>query len=143
MMWQYNNKELKDSDITPGAIGFIYLITNNVNGKKYIGRKLLTKASKRKPIIKKDGLISKRKTTGREESNWKNYFGSCKELTEDVKVLGRNHFDREILCFCCGVAQLNYMEAKYQFKHDVLESDDWYNSNIMIRAYKKNILNKV
>ena len=43
-MWLYNNKELTDEDIPTSAIGFIYVIKNTLNDKKYVGKKQLTKA---------------------------------------------------------------------------------------------------
>lgn len=143
MDWLHNNRNITEEDIPEDAIGFIYLITNLTDGQKYIGRKLLTKAAPKKKVIKKDGTESKRKKVQpRKESDWKNYFGSCAELKEDMKKLGKENFKREILLFCSTVSMLNYQEAKHQFVHGVLESDGWYNGNIMIRAYKKNIVGK-
>ena len=41
MNWLYEDKEFTDVE---DYYGFIYLIENLVNGRKYIGRKYLTKA---------------------------------------------------------------------------------------------------
>ena len=35
--WKYKGKYLKD--VPEGFFGFVYLITNTLNGKKYVGRK--------------------------------------------------------------------------------------------------------
>lgn len=129
--WIYKDNEYKDN-LNDEYYGFIYIITNLNNNKKYIGRKTLTQASYKK--------IKGKKTLTRKESNWKNYYGSCKELKEDIKKYGVKNFKREIICFCNSQAELNYFEAKYQFINEVLESDKWYNSNIYIRAFKRNIL---
>lgn len=140
MDWLYNNKNITEEDIPESSIGFIYIITNLIDGQRYIGRKLLTKAAPKKVVKKKDGTVSKRKAVQpRKESDWVNYFGSCIELKEDVKNLGKENFKREILMFCKTISMLNYQEAKHQFLYGVLESDGFYNGNIMIRAYKKNI----
>ena len=55
--------------------GFVYRITNKVNGRIYIGRKYFyafrtPKGKKRKQ---------------KQESDWKKYYGSCPELKEDIK----------------------------------------------------------
>ena len=36
--------------IPENAFGFIYEITNTINGKKYIGKKQMTRKIKRKPL---------------------------------------------------------------------------------------------
>jgi hypothetical protein len=132
--WIYNNNIINSEEIEPNMIGFIYIITNTVNNKKYIGRKLLTMAGYK--------TIKGKKKKIRKESNWKTYYGSCKELTEDINNSDKKFFKREILLFCNSVAQLNYYEAKLQFINEVVETDNWYNANIVARVYKKNILNK-
>lgn len=34
-MWYFNNKEFKEEDID-GAVGFVYIITNLTNNRKYV-----------------------------------------------------------------------------------------------------------
>ena len=67
------------------------------------------------------------------ESNWLDYTGSNKDLNEDIK---KGHkIKKEILIFVKTKKQLTYYEVKEQFKNSVLESDDWYNGNILKRFY--------
>ena len=72
------------------------------------------------------------------ESDWKTYWGSCKPLLEDVKRLGEDKFYKEILDLAWSSKHLSYLEAKYQFKTDVLETNS-YNDNIQARYYRKDL----
>ena len=91
--------------------------------------------SKRKPRGK-----TRRVTT---ESDWKKYYGSCPELTEDIKLLGRGAFKREILSLHLTPGKTNYEETKQLFINGVLTESDgskrpaFYNSNILGRYYRK------
>lgn len=120
-MWTYKNSTL--FDIPDGAIGYIYLITNNLDNRIYIGRKMLT-STRKKVLSKKEKLLpeNSRRKFKREtkETNWQNYWGSCAELTEDIKRLGQKNFTREILCFLNTKTDVSYYETWYQIKYDVL-----------------------
>lgn len=118
MEWEYNNELLEEAP--KNMEGFVYIITNTTNNKKYIGKKHFWTRQK----DKKTGRRKKR------ESDWKNYFGSCDELIEDVKTLGKDIFKREILYLCPHKKSMSYYETMEQFKRDVLISDDYYNTNI-------------
>ena len=108
-------------------------ITNKSTGKKYIGRKYFVQ--KRKP---KGG---KRRVTS--ESDWKRYYGSCPELKEDIKLLGKPSFSREILSLHTTKGRTNYEETRQLFLHNVLTktltdgTPAFYNSNILGRYYRK------
>ena len=80
--WLYDNK-IFDSDLIGDYYGFVYLITGEQTGRRYIGRKYFWQ--KRKP---RTG--SKRRVTS--ESDWKKYYGSCPELKEDIKQFGKLNF---------------------------------------------------
>ena len=131
-MWLFENKEIT-SDIIENYIGFVYCITNNVTGKKYIGKKLF-KNTRRTKVKGK----SRRKITIK-ESDWKDYWGSNKVLQEDVKTLGEYKFERVILKLCKTKGECNYWEAKYQMQYEVLESDSWYNDWIMVKVHRSHI----
>jgi len=118
MSWQYNGEVF--TDVPKGMEGFVYIITNLTSNKKYIGKKhFWTRQKNRK--------TGRRKT---EESDWQNYFGSCDELKEDVKLLGKENFIREILYLCPHKKSMSYYETYEQFNRNVLMSEDYYNTNI-------------
>ena len=84
--WLYEGEPFTSDDIDD-KFGFVYRITNNQNGREYIGRKYFWKF--RTPKGKKRKVKS--------ESDWKNYYGSCPELKEEIQQLGRQNFSRTIL----------------------------------------------
>jgi hypothetical protein len=118
MKWQYNGSDF--DEVPKGMEGFVYLITNLVNGKKYIGKKHFWTRQKNKKT-------GRRKT---EESDWKDYFSSSDELKADVKILGKDKFLREILYLCPHKKSMSYYETYEQFNRNVLMSEDYYNTNI-------------
>jgi hypothetical protein len=130
--WYYDDKPFESDDIGD-YYGFVYLIENKLNGKKYIGRKYFWQF--RTPKGKKRKVKS--------ESNWKEYYGSCPELKEDIDKLGRENFSRTILSLHKTKGKTNFGETSQLFKQDVLtESLDngepaFYNSNILGRFYRK------
>jgi hypothetical protein len=127
MSWMYQGKPVKE--ISEEYEGFVYLITNLTNNKKYVGKKL-AKFKTTKPPLK--GKKNKRR--GYKESDWREYWGSSDRLNEDIKVLGEQNFSREILYFCKSRAEMSYIEAREQFDRRVLETDDYYNGIINVRV---------
>jgi len=130
--WMYNQTPFHSKDIGD-HYGFVYLIENKLNGKKYIGRKYLWQF--RTPKGKKRKVKS--------ESNWKEYYGSCPELKEDIDKLGRENFSRTILSLHQTKGKTNYEETRQLFVNNVLtESLDngepaFYNSNVLSRYFRK------
>ena len=129
-MWLYNGHELTDEDVK-GYYGFIYEIECLENSKLYLGRKYFTKAGTKQVKGKK------RKT--RKESDWKDYYGSSPRMLEDVKKFGKDKFVRRIVRLCKTRGETNYWEAKLQFANEVLESDKFYNDNILVKFTRRNI----
>lgn len=113
------------------AFGFVYLITNLTNNKRYIGCKMLQKVIKRKPLKGK-----KNKRHEIVESDWRTYTSSSNELNKDIELLGKDNFKFEIIDFAYSKSHLKYLEAKYQFDNDVLLSENWYNGIINLRVGK-------
>lgn len=133
-MWHYNNEILET--IPDGMEGFVYLIENLTNSKKYIGKKHFWER-------RKDRKTGRRK---KKESNWQNYHSSCDELIEDFKQLGRTSFKKTILYLCPHKKSMSYFETLEQFKRDVIMRDDYYNTNVegkFFSSEKENIYGKV
>ena len=82
MEWKYNEKDF--IEVPKNMEGFVYLITNLTNEKKYVGKKHFW-------TRQKDKKTGRRK---KKESDWRNYYGSCEELKEDIKLLGKENFLR-------------------------------------------------
>ena len=133
MQWTYKGKEVKE--IPEDVEGFVYIITNTTNNKKYIGKKL-AKFKTTKPPLK--GRKNKRR--GHKESDWRDYWGSSDKLNEDVQALGTDKFTREILYYCNSRGLMSYLEAREQFERRVLESDEYYNGIINVRVGGSKIL---
>lgn len=141
-MWLYNNKEL--TELPEDCVGFVYLITNLTNQRKYIGKKLAKFArTTTKTVTLKNGTKKKKKVRSKIDSDWQDYYGSSIELNKDVELLGKENFTREILYFCKSKAECSYIEAREQFTRRVLETTDYYNNNIMCRIHGSHILNKL
>ena len=127
MQWTYQGKII--NEIPEEYVGFVYLITNLTNGKKYVGKKLAKFKVTKKPL---KGKKNKRRST--KESDWKDYWGSSDKLNEDVQTLGPNNFTREILYYCTSRGELSYLEAREQFARKVLETEEYYNGIINVRV---------
>ena len=132
-MWTYQGKPIET--LPEGCEGFVYLITNLTNNRKYVGKKL-ARFKVTKPPLK--GRKNKRRST--KESDWKTYWGSSEHLNADVKELGEDKFIREILHFCTGRGELRYLEAKEQFDREVLLTDEYYNGIINCRIGSSKVL---
>lgn len=127
------------SDMPEGATGFIYMII--LGSKSYLGKKSLYSNRKRKfgkreianmpnKRLKKYEIITK-------ESNWKYYASSNDEVNEVVN--SGAEYARVIIDYSFGKQHLTYLETKYLFKYEVLENEEFYNSNISATFYKKNM----
>ncbi len=82
--------------------GFIYITTNNVNGKKYIGQKKFIK-------------------------QWQSYLGSGIALKRAIKKYGRENFSREIIAIGYSKDELNELEIGFIKEHNAVSSCDYYN----------------
>ena len=116
-------------------MGFVYLITNTTNDRMYIGKKLAKFKRSKAPL---KGRRNRRRY--KVESDWQEYYGSSDDLTIDIKRLGAENFEREILFYCKSKSELSYVEAREQYSRKVLETKDYYNGHIRVRVHGKGIL---
>lgn len=112
--------------------GYVYIITNLINNRQYIGKKFFW-STKRKQVNKK-------RKSYKVESDWKEYWSSSEELKNDVLTLGNENFSREIIHLCPNKGTANYLEAKEQFTRSVLENKSlWYNSWISVKVMRSHL----
>jgi hypothetical protein len=142
MTWLYQSQPVKT--LPEDCAGFVYVITNLTNQRKYIGKKL-AKFSKTtyKTVKLKNGTKKKKRIKSKIDSDWQTYYGSSPELLRDVEQLGTENFTREILYYCKSKAECSYIEAREQFVRRVLESTDYYNGIINCRIHGSHVLNKL
>jgi hypothetical protein len=142
MSWLYENQKI---EILPeDCIGFVYLITNNLSGRKYVGKKLAKFSKTSYKVVKlKNGKKKRKKIKSKIESDWQQYYGSNIELNKDIEKLGSENFTREILYYCRSKAECSYIEAREQFNRKVLETNDYYNGHIQVRVHGSHIINKI
>lgn len=113
--------------------GFVYIITNLLTGKQYVGKKLFW--------FKKTKILKKKKVRYLAESDWKTYFGSSIALNKDVEEFGQEKFKREILHLCKNKGECSYMETKEQIQRDVLLNPEmYYNDWVICRVHRKHVL---
>ena len=84
--------------------GFVYLTTNKINGKRYIGQRYYDTKEK-----------------------WKLYLGSGKILKDAIKKYGRDNFTVEILENCKTKEILNEKEKYWIKKYNAIFDDSFYN----------------
>lgn len=133
MTWYFHNtsEEFKEEYIQDN-IGFVYLITHISTGRKYIGKKLFTKASYKQ-------VKGKRKKI-RKTSDWENYWGSNKELQDEVKLNGEDQYQREILHLCKTRSACSYWETYEIFARHALFGESYYNSWVSCRIRKDHLI---
>ena len=131
--WTYQDKPVEE--LPEDCEAFVYLITNLIDHKKYVGKKLAKFKTTKNPL---KGRKNKRR--GTKESDWRTYWGSNSHLVDDVLRLGEHRFTREILHYCPSKGVASYLEAQEQFERKVLETDDYYNGIINVRIGGSKIL---
>lgn len=141
MTWTYQGQLVHE--LPEECTGYVYLITNLITGKKYIGKKLAKFSRTTYKTVKlKNGAKKRKRIKSKIDSDWLTYYGSNTQLNEDVKNLGTDKFTREILYYCNSKAICSYIELREQVLRKVLESDEYYNGHIQARIHKSHIKNK-
>ena len=127
-----------------GVFGFCYLIKNNhpdaVNGKRfYIGKKQCLKRVKRKPLKNK----SRNRITYK-DNDVEKYWGSSKELLQDIEKYGIENFSREVIELCDSKFHMTWAELHWQIICNALFDDRFYNGILSCRISKipKNYVDK-
>jgi hypothetical protein len=142
MTWLFESNIVET--LPEDCVGFVYLITNNTTGRKYIGKKLAKFSKTTYRVVKlKNGKKKRKKIRGKIDSDWQTYYGSSPELSKDVLALGMENFTREILYYCKSKSECSYIEAREQFARRVLETQDYYNRHIQVRVHGSHIINKI
>jgi len=135
--WIYKHVEFTEEMIPEGAVGFIYEMTAIIDGveRRYIGKKNFYADVKTK-LGKKEKPTDKRLKDYKRvrRASYKNYYSS-NDVLKKVHKDGVN-IKREILEICYTKTELTYQEAKYLFCNNVLDSEEYLNSNILGRFYK-------
>ena len=135
--WLWNGAPLES--LPDGHSTFVYLITNKITHKRYIGFKIFT--SKRTKVVKG------KKVRVLTESDWKDYWSSSDNLNNDVKKYGPGNFIREIVCFTVNKSVGKYIEAQLQFEREVLtkNKDLYYNGivNLRINQHTLSLIDRV
>ena len=141
-LWHYQNKVV--NELPDDCVGFVYLIVNKTNNRKYIGKKLAKFSKTKYKVIKlKDGSKKRKRIRSKIDSDWMDYYGSSNELNNDIEIYGKDNFTREILYFCKTKAECSYIEAREQFERKVLETEDYYNGQISVRVHGSHIKGKL
>ena len=142
MSWLYENTLVES--LPEDCVGFVYLITNKLSGRMYVGKKLAKFSKTAYKVVKlKNGTKKKKKIRSKIDSDWQDYYGSSPELTKDIIALGVENFAREILYYCKSKSECSYIEAREQFARRVLETNDYYNGHIQVRVHGSHIINKI
>ena len=135
MTWYYKGNEITSEDlIETGCIGFVYLITDLLNNKKYVGKKLFRTTKKLPPLKGKT-----RKRSKIVETDWMEYYGSSDEVKQLVEQFGGIRFKRDIIHLCKTKGEMSYLEAKEQFDREVLFDDQYYNEFISVKIHSKHV----
>jgi hypothetical protein len=142
MTWLFEDQQIET--LPEDCVGFVYMITNLISGRKYIGKKLAKFSKTTYKVVKlKNGTKKKKRIKSKIDSDWLTYYGSNDELNKDIQTLGADKFKREILYYCNSKAECSYIEAREQFRHKVLESNDYYNGQISVRVHGSHIKGKL
>ena len=131
-MWYMNNIEFTEA---PDDIeGFVYVITDRRNDKKYVGKKKFWSVTRKPPLKGKT-----RKRVVRKESDWMKYYGSSELVNQLLVEHGEDNFHREIIHLCKTKGEMSYLEAKEQFDRNVLLNDEYYNEFIGCKIHSRHI----
>lgn len=124
--WRFfDTKVPLTSDHITDYQGMVYLIVNNNNNRKYVGKKFFW-SQRTLPALK--GKTRKRKKII--ESDWQSYWGSSNELKADLEKYNYVNFERYVLKLCNTKTECAYYELEEQVNRKVLLTEVYYNDFI-------------
>jgi hypothetical protein len=131
-MWLHHDSPFEPIELDPKKIyGFVYLIENLVNGRKYVGKKLF--------FFKGFKTVKKKKKRILVESDWKTYYGSSNALQKDINEIGKINFRRVILHLCTSKSECSYLEMYEQITRKAILLDEYYNDQIRVRVTRNQL----
>lgn len=138
--WTYQGRDNVEPE--SWATGFVYLIETWSKGdmsdkRIYIGKKSLTSSRRKKIGVRAKKATKTRKSyeTIVKDSGWRSYTGSCKEL--NAWIAEHPHtYNKRILEWSFSKKNLHYLELKYQFRYQVIETNSW-NDNLGGRIWRR------
>lgn len=124
--WLWNGQPIEQ--IPDQYEAFVYLFTNKITGKQYIGFKNV--------VSSKIRTVKGKRKRIKVESDWKTYYSSSQDVLRDVAKYGKGNFIREIIMMTSTKSVGKYYEAWYQFNRNVLTSDHqrYYNGIVNLRV---------
>jgi hypothetical protein len=128
-VWLFEGQE--EFEVDKKFEGFVYIITQESTGMKYIGKKSLW-CNK---YFQKNGVKKKKRV----ESDWRNYYGSSPRLLEEIKLKGMEDFKREILHFCISKSELSYVETHEILHRGALIRDDYFNDWVSCKITRRHL----
>lgn len=143
MEWTYRDTDKIIDEVPKNAYGFIYIIYYE-DGTKYIGKKnfysIQTKPRKKdnqkrsnhvRFTYKIKNNTREYKEVIRQETDWRTYTGSSKEIPKDLKII-----KKKIIAIVNTKIRLTYLEAKFCFNLAVLEQEEYRNTNVLGSFYQ-------
>ena len=132
-----NGREVSAKTPPETSYGFVYELVLK-DGKRYLGKKSFWGTTKKKLTQKEmEDRPSKRHKTWKsvtKESKWREY-------TSSSKLFGsREVVEKRILKVAKSKRHLTYLETKFMFQEDVLESDLYLNDNIGGRFFADKLI---
>lgn len=127
-MWLYNNEPF-DESLADTYVGFVYLITNQTTGMKYIGKKRFKRVHTYQ--------LKKKKKRRMVESDWKDYTGSNAQLNEHVQ--SDHILVKEILHLCSSLGWCSYYETLEILQREALQREDFYNLWTSCKIHRRHL----
>lgn len=99
---EFSVEYIIENGLDKSAYGFVYITTNLVNGKKYIGQRMFNKG-------------------------WERYLGSGILLKYSIKKYGKNNFSKKITAITYSKNELDDLEIKFIKDYCAVENNNYYN----------------